>query len=101
MERNVLVENMAVLMHRHLVDEYDCTEHRAETIADWVRGFKNEGNAELAEPKERIIAAAIQVEGFLTSTGRFVNSGRRMAGQPQLRPEGERHQRDLFSEDLW
>lgn len=140
MERNVLVENMAVLMRRHLVDEYGCTEHRAETIADWLRGFKNKGNAELAEPKERIIAAAIQVEGmtlslplparhgqvisaahamrlpefmimpacqgFLTSTGRFVNRVQakqiaHMAGQPQLRPESERHDRDLFSEDLW
>lgn len=96
--------------------------------------------ASVAQPKERIIAAAIQVEGmtlslplparhgevisaahamhlpefmimpacqgFLTSTGRFVNRVQakqiaHMAGQPQLRPEGERHDRDLFSEDLW
>lgn len=91
-------------------------------------------------PPERIIAAAIQVEGvtislplparhgqvlhaaeamglpsyaynsacqgFLTSEGRFVNRVQakqiaHMAGQPQLRPEAERHGRDLFSEDLW
>ena len=83
---------------------------------------KAKWDACVALPKERIIAAAIQVEGmtlslpdymvtpacqgFLTSTGRFVNRVQakqiaHMAGQPQLRPEGERHDRDLFSEDLW
>ena len=45
-------------------------------------------------------------QGFLTSTGRFVNRVQakqiaHMAGQPQMRPENERHGRDLFSEDLW
>lgn len=89
---------------------------------------------------ERIVAAAIQVEGvtislprparhgqvlhaagamhlpdylvahacqgFLTSTGRFVNRVQakqiaHIAQQPQLRPEAQRHGRDLFSEDLW
>lgn len=89
---------------------------------------------------ERIVAAAIQVEGvtislpiparhgqviaaanamhlpdhaldracqgFLTSEGRFVNRVQAMqiahiAGQEQLRPYRDRHQRDLFSEDLW
>lgn len=92
-----------------------------------------------ALPIERIVAAAIQVEGvtvslplpalhgqvlhaalnmhlpdhmvtpacqgFLTSTGRFVNRVQakqiaHMAGQPQLRPESERT-KDLYSEDLW
>ena len=99
-----------------------------------------EREATAAASKERIIAAAIQIEGmtlslplparhgqvlaamdamhlpeyqlhracqgFLTSTGRFVNRVQakqiaHMAGQPQMRPESERHQRDLFSEDLW
>lgn len=99
-----------------------------------------EREATAAASRERIIAAAVQVEGvtislplparhgqvlaamdamhlpeyqlhratqgFLTSTGRFVNRVQakqiaHMAGQPQLRPEHERHQRDLFSEDLW
>lgn len=45
-------------------------------------------------------------QGFLTSEGRFVNRVQakqiaHRAGQPQLRPESERHGRDLFSEDLW
>lgn len=45
-------------------------------------------------------------QGFLTSEGRFVNRvlARQiayLAGQEQLRPEKERHQRDLYSEDLW
>lgn len=44
--------------------------------------------------------------GFLTSEGRFVNRVMakqiaHRAEQPQLRPESERDQRDLFSEDLW
>lgn len=99
-----------------------------------------EREATAAASRERIIAAAVQVEGvtlslplparhgqvlaamdamhlpeyqlhracqgFLTSTGRFVNRVQakqiaHMAGQPQMRPEHERHQRDLFSEDLW
>lgn len=99
-----------------------------------------EREATAAASRERIIAAAVQVEGvtlslpiparhgevissadamhlpeyaihgatqgFLTSAGRFVNRVQakqiaHMAGQPQLRPEHERHQRDLFSEDLW
>lgn len=89
--------------------------------------------------QERIVAAAVQIEGvtfslprparhgqvlhsmeglvpdhmiygatqgFLTSDGRFVNRVMakhiaHRAEQPQLRPESERHQRDLFSEDLW
>lgn len=89
--------------------------------------------------QERIVAAAVQIEGvtfslprparhgqvlhsldgilpdpilhmacqgFLTSDGRFVNRVMakhiaHRAKQPQLRPESERHQRDLFSEDLW
>lgn len=43
---------------------------------------------------------------FLTSAGRFVNRVQakhiaHIAGQEQLRPESERHPRDLFSEDLW
>lgn len=53
---------------------------------------------------EEMIAMACQ--GFLTSEGRFVNRvlARQIAyraGQEQLRPEKERHQRDLYSEDLW
>jgi hypothetical protein len=45
-------------------------------------------------------------QGFLTSTGRFVNRVMakhiaHLAKQEQLRPESERHARDLFSEDLW
>ena len=45
-------------------------------------------------------------QGFLTNTGRFVNRVMakhiaHRAGQPQMRPESEQHQRDLFSEDLW
>lgn len=45
-------------------------------------------------------------QGFLTSEGRFVNRVQakhlaHMAKQPQIRPENERHGRDLFSEDLW
>lgn len=45
-------------------------------------------------------------QGFLTSSGRFVNRVMakhiaHRAGQGQLRPLGERHDRDLFSEDLW
>ena len=94
----------------------------------------------ITNPKESIVAAAIQVEGvtislplparhgqvlhaaeamqlpshmlhaacqgFLTSEGRFVNRVQakqiaHMAGQSQLRPQRERHDRDLFSEDLW
>lgn len=90
--------------------------------------------------KERIVAAAIQIEGitislpqparhaqvlfcamdicrddtahfaacqgFLTSEGRFVNRVQakhiaHIAGQEQLRPERERHETQLFSEDLW
>lgn len=44
-------------------------------------------------------------QGFLTSTGRFVNRVQakqiaHMAGQPQMRPESERT-KDLYSEDLW
>jgi len=92
----------------------------------------------IATPVERIVAAAIQVQGitmslplparhgqvlhaaddiitqaelhgacqgFLTSTGRFVNRVQakqiaHMAGQPQLRPESHRT-KDLYSEDLW
>ena len=99
-----------------------------------------EREATAAASRERIIAAAVQVEGvtlslpiparhgevissadamhlpeyaihgatqgFLTSACRLVNRVQakqiaHMAGQPQLRPEHERHQRDLFSEDLW
>ena len=45
-------------------------------------------------------------QGFITSEGRFVNRVQakqlaHMAGQEQMRPERERHGRDLFSEDLW
>lgn len=45
-------------------------------------------------------------QGFLTNTGRFVNRVMakhiaHRAGQPQMRPLEDRHQRDLFSEDLW
>jgi len=93
----------------------------------------------VVQPVERIIAAAIQIEGvtlslplparhgqvlhaaealhmpdhsllaacqgFLTSTGRFVNRVQakqiaHIAGQPQLRPENERTH-ELYSEDLW
>lgn len=48
---------------------------------------------------------AMACQGFLTSTGRFVNRVQakqiaHMAGQPQLRPESERT-KDLYSEDLW
>ena len=98
-----------------------------------------EREATAAASKERIIAAAISIEGmtlslplparhgqvlhaainmhladhmihaatqgFLTSTGRFVNRVQakqiaHLAGQPQMRPEGERT-KDLYSEDLW
>lgn len=94
----------------------------------------------MIEMTERIVAAAIQVEGvtislplparhaqvlhaaealhmpeyhihsacqgFITSTGRFVNRVQakqiaHIAKQPQLRPSEQRHDRDLFSEDLW
>ena len=45
-------------------------------------------------------------QGFLTSTGRFVNRVMakhiaHRAGQPQMRPEKDRCQRDLYSEDPW
>lgn len=45
-------------------------------------------------------------QGFLTSQGRFVNRVQakqiaHIAGQEQKRPKNERHDRDLFSEDLW
>lgn len=45
-------------------------------------------------------------QGFLTSAGRFVNRVQakhiaHIAKQPQMRPENQRHGRDLFSEDLW
>lgn len=45
-------------------------------------------------------------QGFLTSTGRFVNRVMakhiaHRAGQHQMRPEKDRNQRDLYSEDLW
>ena len=45
-------------------------------------------------------------QGFLTSTGRFVNRVMakqiaHIAGQPQMRPENQRSHRDLYSEDLW
>lgn len=45
-------------------------------------------------------------QGFLTSTGRFVNRVMakhiaHRAGQQQMRPEKERSHRDLYSEDLW
>lgn len=98
-----------------------------------------EREATAAASRERIIAAAVQVEGvtislplparhgqvlhaainmhlpqnmihaacqgFLTSTGRFVNRVQakqiaHLAGQPQMRPESERT-KDLYSEDLW
>ena len=98
-----------------------------------------EREATAAASKERIIAAAISIEGmtlslplparhgqvlhaainmhladhmihaatqgFLTSTGRFVNRVQakqiaHLAGQPQMRPESERT-KDLYSEDLW
>lgn len=60
--------------------------------------------ADAMQLPQHMLHAACQ--GFLTSTGRFVNRVQakqiaHMAGQPQMRPLGERHGRDLFSEDLW
>lgn len=54
-------------------------------------------------PDHRIRAAC---QGFLTNEGRFVNRVQakqiaHIAEQFQMRPENERHGRDLFSEDLW
>jgi len=47
-----------------------------------------------------------ETQGFITNRGRFVNRVQakqiaHIAKQKQLRPESERHGRDLFSEDLW
>lgn len=55
-------------------------------------------------PKDEIVAPACQ--GFLTSSGRFVNRVEALhiahrARQPQLRPMADRHPYQLFSEDLW
>ena len=136
---NDLIEGRAKILGRGL-------EERRWARTDEPAQLKWEGwdqrdriDGPLPKTKERIIAAAIQIEGvtvslplparhgqvlhaalnmhlpdhmvttacqgFLTSTGRFVNRVQakqiaHMAGQPQMRPESERT-KDLYSEDLW
>lgn len=100
----VTVSNEAVMVQETIVAAAIQVEGVTISLPKPARHGQVIHAAEAMQLPRHMITPACQ--GFITSEGRFVNRVMakqiaHRAGQRQLRSEAERHDRDLFSEDLW